>query len=72
MRSRVRRRLFALVLAMAWCSTAAGDEYECDDSSGCDALNTVSGDIVKFREGDIVSTERGFVVAGDNGWINVD
>lgn len=72
MRSRVGRRLLALVLAAVWCAPAAGDDFKCDDISGCNALNTSTGSVITFRKGDIVSTERGFVVAGDNGWVGVD
>ena len=62
--------LCAAAALISLCPLASADLYQCQQSDGCTAFETVDGVpvAVPFRKGDIVETEDGWTVPPDSGW----
>lgn len=53
---------------------ASGEEYKCENDSGCPASITNDGEVEthQFRKGDMVSTEAGWFASWtDDGWTKI-
>lgn len=67
----LRKRSLVILLALA--VPAFAEDYQCQNSDGCNAAISVDGELqtIAFRKGDIVSTDDGWVVHPDDGWVKV-
>ena len=67
----LRKRSLVILLAMA--APAVAEDYQCQNTGGCNASISVDGELqeVSFRNGDIVSTDDGWIVHPDDGWVKV-